>query len=273
MTDFLARDWKVLNDNVRADLVVVRIGHWNVLADQLAESGGFQPEPPSLAWPERSQRLLAIIDAAGPFDALSLVECDHFADFWEPMMRARGLVGWHARKTIHRWDHGVALFYRSDKFVVGQLRLFQDGVAAISAKLQLRHKPAVHFSLTTMHLKAKPDGEDTRDTQIANIGREMEIHDFNGIVVGDFNAIVTDNCVATLRRMWLVRPDFWLPWTTWKQRQDTVVRRAIDHVLMRNVFVTAFLDVPNDDDVTAAGLLPGTRYASDHLLLAFDCAL
>lgn len=277
---FLSRSWRLLTDARPEAANTFRIGHWNVLADQLAESGGFQPEPPMLAWPERSVRLLAIIDEAGPFDVLSLVECDHFADFWEPAMRARGLVGWHARKLEHRWNHGVALFYRVHKFAVRQLRICQDGVAAISAQLQICGNANWHFSITTTHFKAKEAGAAQRISQAVKLITDVIIPDDRVMVVGDFNATPGEQCMCNLARAYDLdhvcydtTPEDALPWTTWKQRDGTTVRRPIDHILQRNMCGTRILAVPYDIEVMAAGFLPGTRYASDHLLLAVDCSM
>jgi endonuclease/exonuclease/phosphatase family metal-dependent hydrolase len=102
----------------------LRVLTWNVLADGLAQHGGWthlpSPDAPALAWRERFPRLMAEVAASGA-DVVCLQECNRFSDAWLPAMRALGYEGrtWQKpRSPCERYGadkDGLALFWRRDR--------------------------------------------------------------------------------------------------------------------------------------------------------------
>lgn len=271
----LAREWSGA-DNLGAAGETLRIGTWNVLADACVDGAGFEPAPPALDWATRSARALAIIDAAGPFDVLALVECDHYDDFWAPAMLERGMRGTFARKLVHRSEHGVALFVRVTRLDVELALTMHDGVACVAAVVR-DVRTRTRYLVAATHLRAKEPRADERSAQVAKIVRYVAPLSNSAIdatlLVGDWNAPLDEECMRQVQTWFNVAPLFRPAWTTWKRRAGVEVRRAIDHVLgTDDVAAARWLDVPRDD-VVGADALPGARYTSDHLLLAADIRL
>jgi mRNA deadenylase 3'-5' endonuclease subunit Ccr4 len=115
----------------------LRVLTWNVLADGLAQHGGWthlpSPDAPALAWQQRFPRLLAEV-AAARADIVCLQECNRFEDAWLPAMQRLGYEGRRWRKPRSPCERygadadGLALFWRR-----GRLRLASDGGGSSSA--------------------------------------------------------------------------------------------------------------------------------------------
>ena len=136
-----------------------KILHFNVLADQLTSDAGFVgTSPEHLAWETRKERLFEVIAEQQP-DIVSLVECDHYDDFWKPKMAEIGLIsiGLVVKKsdtdpklesesnskqesnseftgdlTTSPKTHGVTLFFRASRFDCYDQSLSLDTLVAES---------------------------------------------------------------------------------------------------------------------------------------------
>ncbi len=225
-----------------------------------------------LDWTTRSERLLAEVQAAGA-DVLSLVECDHYADFWVPRLAALGYAAvCHAVKHAPgpgAKTHGVALFARTAVFSVRAWHTACVGVAA--AQATLRHvESGEHVVVLATHLKAKASGEAQRAAQLQALVRMLQWPGAGGsrlIVMGDFNASLDEEAVWQFTAETQLRSASACAWTTWKRRVDRgEVRRTIDYVLVRDLHATRYLDVPGG--LTVPLLTAG--YPSDHLLVAVE---
>jgi len=104
---------------------------WNVLADGLAQSGGFcRASKKSLEWTPRFALMLREVDEAKP-DILTLQECNHFTDGWLPALRARGYDGLHVAKPASAAaafgapSDGLGLFWRTDRVRLASRHTFQ----------------------------------------------------------------------------------------------------------------------------------------------------
>jgi len=249
------------------------VAHFNVLADELCVPGDFEGvDADTMKWETRRERLLDVITAARP-DILSLVECDHYADFWQPRLAALGFAaaGYAVKHADGRKTHGVALFMRRGgpfKIHCAPLTL-TSGVACVITGFEHTAEPRAYITVVATHLKAKA-AEVERATQM------NAIHDaVQGIgpliVVGDFNALTTEPGInLTMHELGLVHANP-MAWTTWKRRTGKEeVKRSIDHVYAdRSLHPVRYLDVPDN----IATPLPGAHYPSDHLLVAVEFAL
>ncbi|CAJ1398899.1 unnamed protein product [Effrenium voratum] len=105
----------------------LRVLHWNILADCLAKSSsllsltrGFRCEEQVLRWEVRRQKVLEELLRYEP-DVMGLCEVDHFEDFFEPELKAKGYQGTFKRKRSPAKD-GVCAFWRSRKLEEGVRR-------------------------------------------------------------------------------------------------------------------------------------------------------
>lgn len=146
---------------------------WNVLADALAQSGGFVKCPPeALEWPARFPKIVAEIQRSKA-DIVALQECNHIDDFsgvfstdyylfWVPKMTSPAV-----KEDPRVPPDGTAVFVRRGRFeICGVQTLFysaSEGAAlanqsAIVLLLRERSDPSRFLIVATTHLKAK-DGE------------------------------------------------------------------------------------------------------------------
>ncbi len=95
---------------------------WNVLADGLAQTGRWTHCPAAvLEWQTRAPALLAEVDAAAP-DLLCLQECNHWANWWQDKLAARGYDGAFWAKPgspaarAGAPPDGCAIAWRRDRF-------------------------------------------------------------------------------------------------------------------------------------------------------------
>lgn len=144
-------------------------------------------------------------------DILTVQECDHFKDFFEPCMNAMGYSGIFAAKRMSPclrfgyYSDGVAIFWKRSLFE--HLR----NVIAPSEELAhvafigviLRHLPSgKSVCATTCHLKAKrgEKNESLRMLQIQRIFGILESSAFeHGIpilLMGDFNTTPSEHSVS-----------------------------------------------------------------------------
>lgn len=245
--------------------IKLNVIHLNVLADHLcSDFNGF--DAALMTWGVRSQRLLQLIQDAEP-DVLSLVEVDHFVDFWLPSIFERcGLVlGGFSRKPGK--EHGVALFYNPLKLSVRKVENSPLDVAAVFCRFN------EGLTVVTTHLKAK-DKERERGRQIEILHTYMFTPSKHLLLMGDFNTTPEEETIQKWLKRFHLKHVAQLDWTTWKSRPPTEwqpggeVKRAIDHFFTNHpLHVLSFLDTPDDADVKESGLLPGTKYPSDHLLI------
>lgn len=258
-----------------------RIMHFNVLADELTkDSSFFNTDPEDLQWDTRKERLLDLIKETNP-DILSLVECDHYEDFWAPELGKLGLT-WSKKTTKLNISadktHGVALFINPLRFTLVNLTMLRDPVAAICITLY-DNLNNVQFGVITTHLKAKnhPEIRAIQLKKIIRAGWGLYTQTQPLIFTGDFNTDITEDCISHTRVQLSLDPTAMLDWTTWKERAKSswqpggLVKHAIDHFFIRsNVKVLSYLGPPEDNEVQDAGLLPGKRYSSDHLAISMD---
>lgn len=255
-----------------------RLMHFNVLADQLALDGCFKNVNDSdLEWDVRKNRLLDLIKTTNP-DILSIVECDHYDDFWQPELTSLG-YNWMqiSRKKNTTKTHGVALFIKPI-FTVQDVFHLDTMVAALGVKL-LHQETGQEFDVVNTHLKAKSK-ESIRIEQVRLlIGKcqdFFEMDQYPLIVTGDLNSGPVDECIQQIVNSLNVTSRYPITWTTWKDRFSSdwqsggLTKKIEDYILTKGLEVTGYLDVPADEEVIQSGLLPGSRYPSDHLAIAIE---
>jgi endonuclease/exonuclease/phosphatase family metal-dependent hydrolase len=141
----------------------------------------------------RAQRLLSTIERLDA-DILSLVECDHFHDFFLPELRARGYGGaWEKRPRECSRD-GEAIFWRESKFslVASKGVHFVDSTCPTTGKerkdrcamfvllkstthASCDHRP-IYVVAVSVHLARNPDDktqDEVRARQVAQLFRDL----------------------------------------------------------------------------------------------------
>ena len=208
----LQRNWK----EIQSGSDKIRIMHFNVLADQLASAKEFiGTTEEHLDWNHRKLMLLQIIENISP-DILSLVECDHYQDFWIPELQKFGLTqSAIVTKNNTEKTHGVALFIREERFRVLEFDKIDDIVAVNSLVLQdkLTEKMLV---VASTHLKAKKKVE-IRAEQLSKIKEKYISEDRPFILFGDLNTTLEEDAVKKIIQELELRPSNNLEWTTWKE--------------------------------------------------------
>ncbi|MCA8921980.1 MAG: endonuclease/exonuclease/phosphatase family protein [Planctomycetes bacterium] len=262
---------------------------WNVLADGLAERGGFVRAPQeALSWESRRGSILEQVLSAehtgvGP-DLVCLQEVDRFGDAFEPTLHARGYSGAYVAKADGR--DGCCVFWRRARFSLRWTRslryLGADGrngtqVALLAALLD-RERDAPLLVATT-HLKAKVGNEAEREGQARQLRRAVlaeggRLGPRAGLIVaGDFNDVPGSLAHAAmlaggeLSSAYAACAGSEPDWTTWKVRADGEVCRTIDYVFCGGPLrPTAVLEPPPRAAIEPERL-PSWRYPSDHLSL------
>jgi nocturnin len=196
----LHRDWRPIAaaEEKTAAEVAISVLQFNVLADHSSDAFPFCHAPAeALPWAKRGPRLTAALLQAGT-DLICLEECDHYADWFEPQLRAAGYGGFFVKKNSDENPDGTAVFYRE-----AALRL----VAHASTPLRgTQNAVFAHFEtsvgarnvfLSATHLKAKAGFEERRRDQGRTLLQafnafiaEREAQSANPpavIVCGDFN--------------------------------------------------------------------------------------
>jgi endonuclease/exonuclease/phosphatase family metal-dependent hydrolase len=244
--------------------IPINIVHFNVLADHLCRDfNGTEEE--GMKWEVRRERLLGLIKKETP-TILSLVEVDHYVDFWIPSMLTLDLIP-VAYAQKEQKNHGVVLFYNPSVLSIKSVQCSVREVAAIICRFN------EDITVVNTHLKAK-GMVDERRKQIDVIRTYMYTPSKHLILVGDLNTTVEEDAVQSMSRHFHLKHVAPLEWTTWKSRPSTnwqnggEVRRAIDHFFTGHPeHVLSYLGVPSDEDVKKNDLLPGKQYPSDHLLI------
>jgi len=262
---------------------------WNVLADYLAESGGFLHAPAeALRWGTRGAQLIAqVLDGEGRGatpDVVCLQEVDRFAELEAPL-HAAGYSGAWVGKAAGR--DGCCVFYRRERFALRWVRplryLDAEGrnatqVALLLALLDRRRGDAPLLVVTT-HLKAKVGNEAVREAQAQQLRAACstaaaELDPSAGVVVcGDFNDVPGSSAYRAIRGDGELESAYVrcagaeAEWTTWKVRAAGEVRRTIDYVFSNAALRPTAVLLPPPQGAIEAERLPGWRYPSDHLSL------
>jgi len=120
-------------NNLTKRLSQFRILQYNVLADGLfglqSDIGSFSRVSPKIAhWDYRKELLLQEILQFDP-DIITLQECDHYDDFFQPELLRRGYSGHFAPKPsspcliVSDKSDGCALFWKFDRIKIKSLRV------------------------------------------------------------------------------------------------------------------------------------------------------
>lgn len=185
-------------------------------ADVVEYYGGFTeiPNPENvLDFSTRKYRILEEI-VKHDADILTLQECDHFYDFFQPALHFLGYDGVFQAKLdspcnrFGFYSDGVAVFWRREKFskvcFEGEARMISSAVAVkvTCCIVTLKHiNTGNELVVATTHLRAKvnQDSEDKRAAQLLHVLQKG--HEIAGerpfILSGDFNTTATATEVDT----------------------------------------------------------------------------
>ena len=176
-------------------------------------------------WRSRSERLWSELRAADS-DLITLAECDHYDDFWEPQLRDAGyqsvyrqrprqssqdgsLVGWRASKFEFVAQGGVAIGDSHAAQRAGRL----DRTLLLTL-LRFKRNPEQRVLVATTHLARNPEKREQtlpRGYQYGLLFRELlefaEAHDAQDepvIITGDLNTQSVDELNALTKAVALV---------------------------------------------------------------------
>lgn len=168
------------------------------------------------AWENRRDRLLqTIVDM--DTDVMSLVEMDHYLDFFKPCLEKYGYDSFHQKRPRHSSQDGCAIFWRRSKFelVTSDSMEFidrydpetgetsKDRCAVVTLLRSVTH-PSRHIVVLSMHLARNPEDpklDALRSKQAAQVVRlltefvekvqssvEADLGDAPVVMCGDLNA-------------------------------------------------------------------------------------
>ena len=270
-------------------------------AIKASECGGFdevEPKERVFDWSLRRLRLLEEITRWSA-DVVALEECDHYADWFEPALRAAGYDSVYLPKVdapglnFGFYSCGTALFWKRDVFVADAVHSrYVDGGQRpfVMATLGLRSAEGVRVTVAATHLKAKAGAknEERRVHDVREILGALEAEaaasraPCHVLLMGDFNTNPYDEpgkheaaaVPAVLAHPLQLRSAYPLPqseggqgWTTWKRRAGKEARNTIDYIFhSAGLAPTRLLAAPDKAELEPARL-PGLRYPSDHLAI------
>ncbi len=264
---------------------------WNLLADKLAESGGFVKTPlDSLSWGSRMDAIIGQIlsgEHSGHIpDVICLQEVDHFADSLEPALDRAGYSGTFVPKAEGR--DGCCVFWKRERFVLRWVRplryLNEQGADATQVALLVALTDLLDdraLLVATTHLKAKTGFEWQREHQAGQLRKALmdaawQLGPGTGVVVGgDFNDVPWSPAYRAMLDGGQLCSAYAAagqgeeaPWTTWKVRNSGEVRRTIDYLFFgpEKLRPAAVLSPPALALIDP-NRLPSWRYPSDHLSL------
>eukprot|EP00049_Salpingoeca_infusionum_P004640 m.81968 g.81968 ORF g.81968 m.81968 type:complete len:343 (-) comp12664_c0_seq1:1372-2400(-) len=300
LTGLLSRAWRdvacaATAPSVAASPMEIRVMQFNVLADGLAQNGGFIfTRSEDLEWSSRFPLLLKQISAADP-DLLVMEECNN-APEWDVALSG---MGYHCifspkqKSPALRFGasaDGSALCFKKTTFTLeGSATI--PSPTAVAAQL-VHNQSQKAFRVIGTHLKAKLEFTHIRTSQIKTL-MEFEWQSIAGLTsthlhaepaasipclfMGDMNCGFEESSFDQVRAIGykqLTNADMY-PWTTFKYRgslETPKIQKYIgDHILGNGPWsVRRYLALP--DEIPEQGL-PCTRYPSDHMAVACVIAL
>lgn len=263
----------------------MKILHWNILADGLAFDTFANVENKDLVWEKRLPMIVKIIQEYDP-DIFDLVEVDHFEDLQNAFpthygfFRSKNISNTNVKSGFSDGSNlaqipalgfgdGSALFVRKNKYEVQSIQTYQlapnSSQIFVLAKIVGLHEvhdyvQKVPFYYGVCHLKAKSEFSDTRGEQVKAI---LGLNTLNlpYIIGGDFNDEPNSPCMNLMKEHFSVShpPDF----TTWKSRNDNVVKRVIDYYCFKN-FDTKNIFTTIPKNICIDKIVPNCNFPSDH---------
>ena len=261
----------------------ISISQFNVLANNLCESGGFNTNPEFLKWDYR-RNLLGMILLENTFDIMCFEEVDEL-----PLNEIKSVLvplgydyAWKQKfySKPNEPNDGTAVFWNKKLFKLGKEKILQysynsQPTTQFAMMLCLQSISTDSFSVCVVatHLKAKPGFEDIRKIQSEQLISELKNFNSNNyaeIICGDFNDTPDSPACHIMKQNYKSAYDSELVnpindmWTTCKKRKE-LVKRTIDYIFYDNTKINCIkiLDIPQDPNI----ILPNGDYPSDHLLI------
>lgn len=286
---------------------------WNILADGLAQDGGFEGvEDEVLEWEHRLP-LVAMELASAQADVVCLQEAsrcfarpaDGGEAVWrglDPVLAALGYDGMFAPKRPSPCERlgappdGVAILWKRNRCALASEPKVvyypgENGTPMSQCYLVAHLADTVYdegarlVTVVATHLKAKAENSATRVQQaryLCDALRDLHAspppwlspdHGIHALVVcGDLNDTPDSEAVRTLANhdsppLAAAWDPAAYPWTTWKTREGTTKKQAIDHLFVVRggpLVPLRTWSLPSADAVPPTGL-PCASYPSDHV--------
>jgi len=262
-TQLLRREWEEISD----EETHLTVFHWNLLADYLSDAFP-NTDPHVLTWDYRSPLIREVIRDSHA-DVISLVEADHYSDFYEQELNALGYKSLYLKKNGKNLD-GCVLAWKEEVLTLEShdfLVLLKDNsqVAIIAFFRTTRDQG---LCIATTHFKAKEGFEDIREREAVVLIERINALNTNHypvIICGDMNDYPDSKMAKIFSQSFL--PGYYMDkWTTWKKRKSEV-KRTIDYIWYNEgLKPVARLSVPTNE--SCPQFLPASYYPSDHLSIA-----
>lgn len=262
----------------------LRIMHWNILADGLAQNGKFEGVHQShLSFAHRFPLIIEEIRDINP-DVIGLVECNHFELFQEELLK-HGYEGNFTPKAKSPAQYfgsppdGVCIFWRSSLFSRHDI-ICSFHAHPVCAGIRLHLATGKTLCIFETHLKANsnPDFAPVRLQQIRRVLSAID-HEVRGedelILVGDMNCEPEEPAIKAVishrQHFQNLTGGEEIGWTTWKARVNEcgaieTKKRVIDYMFAsERVNSEKVLGCIRDNRT-----LPNEFYPSDHVHQVVD---
>jgi endonuclease/exonuclease/phosphatase family metal-dependent hydrolase len=208
-------------------------------------------------------------------------EVDHYADFIEPVLAARGYQGIYQKKGEWHRD-GLCILFKTAVFDLTSHRILQyEGFTQFAVIAELVYKPlGLPLVAATTHLKAKKAFESDRVLQIQQLVAHLEqtVSSETKLVLGmDMNSepsglVYAEIMSSPLQLVSLYSEEGKEPEFTTCKHRKTLEKRTIDYLFTRGLAAASLYSLPSSEAIGQAAL-PSVHYPSDHLALAAGLGL
>jgi len=268
--------------------------------------GGFTAVPHRDVCMDFALRKWLVVDEllADAADVITLQECDHWLDFFLPVMELFGYTGVFKAKgdspclQFGFYSDGCGILYKTAVWSAASAAVAGNFTAADGSEegqvylVQSLEHTATGEKLTvgTTHLKAKctAANEGRRAHAIKQLLRvldtESTTHGSSTLLAADFNAdaytvtekkeTVEASCVPAVVGTGMFDSAYPLPtserdmYTTWKKRGEHEAKHAIDYIWHSKATLATIATLDHvAEEVMEPSRLPGFRFPSDHLSL------
>lgn len=260
----------------------VSVSQFNVLANNLCETGGFDSDPAVLKWDYRKKLYKEII-TNDSFDIMCFEEMDE-----KPLHEICSILIplgydyiWNQKfyTKPNEPNDGTAIFWKKDLFKLKDKYVLQyvteeaiyQGFTQCSTQFALMvcleniSESSFSVCLAATHLKAKPGFESVRHSQIKQLMQQLSkfnVNNYPEIICGDFNDVLDSPMSQEIMKKYQsAYSNNEGHWTTCKKRKE-LVKRIIDYIYHDDrLLCNQVLNIPPVE------VLPSEAYPSDHILI------
>jgi nocturnin len=242
----------------------MRILQWNILSSHDIESSF----PNVAKWPERLSMILSqVAETKANIVCFQEVDANTYADLVNGLNEIGYKSTLYAQKSSADRPHGNLIACRDVEIWAGRTFQYLDSSQNLAA-IRFNYNRQVYHLINT-HLKAKPEFEEVRIAQAEQLLKCIDdIHKYYPgdkiIICGDFNTTPDSKTISIILQNGFIDTYPANIYTTYKKRNDVVVKRKIDYIF------TDFKEFKTFDLPADGQLLPNESFPSDHRWLLVE---